>query len=183
MHELFESEQSKQTKAQDVESPMENIRKSFQLLISDEALYRLWLNAANSLTLIMELTRDTTRIQFKLAPILESFFIIYQIMNPNMKKPLKQKQVTPLPPMQMIQEEPIILETTCTTPDDMLSLICQKGKVVLNSMIKEKLHENKGPGRVDKKSILSEPIGVIFLKHPKVIDFENKQKYFKQELR
>ena len=91
--------------------------------------------------------------------------------------------------MSMIQEEkPTEHEQDISqmTPDDMLSLICQKGKVVLNSMIKEKLQESKGiNGRYgnDKKSIMSEPIGVIFLKHPKIVDFDNKQKYFKQELR
>ncbi len=65
------------------------------------------------------------------------------------------------------------------THEDMLSLICQKGKVVLNSMIKEKLQENKSQGQqgrygLEKKSMMSEPISVIFLKHPKIIDFDNK---------
>lgn len=72
------------------------------------------------------------------------------------------------------------------TPEDMLRLICTKGKVVINSMIKEKLQDTKGDHRryaPEKKSILSEPIGVVFLKHPKIVDFENKSKYFKSELR
>lgn len=45
-------------------------------------------------------------------------------------------------------------------------------------MIKEKFQEAKGStGRYDapaKKSILTEPLGVIFLKQPKIVDFDNK---------
>jgi E3 ubiquitin-protein ligase HUWE1 len=69
----------------------------------------------------------------------------------------------------------------------LFNIICEKGKVVLNMMIKEKLQDSKNPlnryENPNKKSILSEPLGVIFLKQPKIIDFENKQKYFKQELK
>lgn len=66
----------------------------------------------------------------------------------------------------------------------MFNMICEKGKVVLNLMIKEKLSDTKGTqggGRWEnsKRSILSEPLGVIFVRQPKIVDFENKQKYFK----
>jgi E3 ubiquitin-protein ligase HUWE1 len=61
------------------------------------------------------------------------------------------------------------------SPDDLFNYLCEHGKIVLNILIKEKLQE--------VKNILNEPLGVIFLKQPKIIDFENKQKYFKQELK
>ena len=91
--------------------------------------------------------------------------------------------------MQSIQEEPRTVQTSneVVTPDDLFNIICEKGKVVLNMMIKEKLSDPKvGSNRFDnpaKKSIINEPLGVIFLKQPKIIDFDNKQKYFKQELK
>lgn len=99
--------------------------------------------------------------------------------------------------MQNIQDEKIVDENSLLkvdlnrsgsnfSPDDMFNMICEKGKVVLNLMIKEKLSDTKGgQARWDnsKKTILSEPLGIIFLKQPKIVDFENKQKYFKQELK
>ena len=60
-------------------------------------------------------------------------------------------------------------------PEDLFNHLCEHGKIVLNILIKEKLQE--------VKNILNEPLGVIFQKQPKIIDFENKQKYFKQELK
>ena len=144
---------------------------------------------------------------FKVAPILESFFIIYQILNPQQDKkksslpPLKNSKSSQpqmrIASMQNINDEKIEDENSLQkadlnrtgsnfSPDDMFNMICEKGKVVLNLMIKEKLSDTKGgQARWDnsKKTILSEPLGIIFLKQPKIVDFENKQKYFKQELK
>lgn len=65
---------------------MENIRKSFQELITDDSLYHLYLNTTNILAELSGTSKDIGRIHYKLAPILESFFIIYSILNPNDKK-------------------------------------------------------------------------------------------------
>lgn len=47
--------------------------------------------------------------------------------------------------------------------------------MLLNLMIKEKLQEIRGRDTGERtKNILYEPIGIIFLKAPKIIDFENK---------
>lgn len=109
VRELFEMEQQRQSvkEAQKAESKkegdvvevvevdvtLENIRKSFQELITDESLYRLWLNTTNVLQVLGTLSKDLGRVHFKFAPILESFFIIYQILNP----PTQDKKKSALP--------------------------------------------------------------------------------------
>lgn len=45
-------------------------------------------------------------------------------------------------------------------------------------MIKERLQEVREKGK-----LVNEPLGIIIQKNPRVVDFENKQKYFKMELK
>lgn len=64
--------------------------------------------------------------------------------------------------------------------DELFNRICERGKVLLNIMIKEKFQEM----RQDRtRNIINDPLNFVFLKNPKVVDFENKQKYFRQELK
>lgn len=45
-------------------------------------------------------------------------------------------------------------------------------------MIKERLQEVREKGK-----LVNEPLGIIIQKNPRVVDFENKHKYFKMELK
>lgn len=65
--------------------------------------------------------------------------------------------------------------------DEIFNLICERGKVLINIMIKEKLQEIRSQEKI--KNIMQDPMGIIFLKNPKVVDFDNKLKFFKLELK
>ena len=60
---------------------MDNIRKAFAELMTDESLYKLWINATQLLTKLGITKAEVNRIFYKMAPILESFFILYAILN------------------------------------------------------------------------------------------------------
>lgn len=66
----------------------------------------------------------------------------------------------------------------------LFTFICEKAKTVINMMIKQRLKESQiNSYRRTYTSILKEPIGIVFKKMPRIIEFENKKQFFRQELK
>lgn len=105
-----------------------------------------------------------------------------RFQQPVVKKSMKIAQMSEI---QLEQKKSLQIGSVqdIQNPDELFNLLCEKGKAVLNILIKEKLQDIKQKQDERTKNIFNEPLGVIFLKQPKIIDFDNKMKYFKLELK
>ena len=124
-----------------------------------------------------------------MTPILESFFVVHKIINPDTNGPSQKSQqpsqsrpaTKPISGItvnsneelmnQMEQTLQMIRNSSDLNLDDMFQIICSKNKKVINMMIRKNLN------------LLNESLSQVIKRTPQIIDFENKRNYFKQELK
>ncbi|CAD8063012.1 unnamed protein product [Paramecium sonneborni] len=152
---------------------LQYIRLNFNQLLESSDLIELWKNIIKLLQQIS--TQEIIKLIPKISPYLECFFINYQIVNPQKIKKSNQKEsIKKIAIMegqnQDIQEQHLL--------DKLFEEICEKGKELLNMMIKERLQECK-----EKRRIKIDSLGIIISKNPRIVDFDNKHKYFKMKLK
>ena len=164
------------------------MRDSFQLLLTQESVNALWLNITEIVCLLNDFFIDDFHainpIVHNLQPMIESFFIIYHILygeeemfyDSKTKTLLKQEDfvISQLASEDKTQEvNPILgmsfsdIKKSKLTMNDMLVIMCEKNKKILNFMIKRNI------------SLLDSTYSILLKKMPRVIDFENKRAYFK----
>ncbi len=149
------------------------IRKQFQDLINDRLLHLLWLHIAELFSLMGEsnLNNANNPVVEQLSPILECYFIIFQIMHDDDAEFLKskknklyqnynintkatqekQKSISVLGSIESMEEMEKIKQrsfefwkqSTQFTQNELIIFIGEKAKQVLNLMIKQKLREIK----------------------------------------
>jgi len=175
----------------------EKVKDQFRELFEDGQLQALWINITEFLSSLNEIFANNwailSPISHKLQPVLESFFIIYKILNDDeayeiyrkgkvVKLRESRKQVnfgiSRLLSEGEVHNNPGLLEEnfqrlrqTKLDSNEMLHLMCEKNKNILNMMVKQNPH------------LLSDSLSIVVKKMPKVLDFENKRSYFKNELK
>ena len=175
----------------------EKVKDLFRYLFEDGQLQALWINITEFLSTLNEIFANNwavlSPISHKLQPVLESFFIIYKILNDDeayeiikkgkviklqeSKKPVNFG-ISKLASEGEASEHEKLLESsfqrirqTKLDSNDMLYLMCEKNKNMLNMMVKQ------------DPRLLTKTLSIVVKKMPKVLDFENKRTYFKSELR
>ena len=175
----------------------EKVKDQFRELFEVGQLQSLWINITEFLSSLNEIFANNwailSPISHKLQPVLESFFIIYKILNDDEAYEIYRKGksvrlresrkpvnfgISRLISEGEVRDHPGLLEDsfqrlrqTKLDSNEMLSLMCEKNKNILNMMVKQNPH------------LLSDSLSIVVKKMPKVLDFENKRSYFKNELK
>ena len=190
------SKQSAVAKPIDGQS-LERIKNLYKELFDDKSLNELWINITEFLTNLNELFANNWALlnpfNHNLQLIVESFFIIYKILNDDesyellkKSKSAKNKEIgkksilrgiSTLIEKEQSNENSLLersfssIRETNLDANEMFLLMCEKNKNLLNMMIKQNL------------KLLSGSLSLIVKKMPKILDFEIKRLFFKAELK
>lgn len=174
------------------------LRKIFHILISDRALNNVWINVTELLILINEVCPKSINLSnpiiHKMTPIIESFFIIYRILNDEdasfeyhsrqsshaLRRYYSKKTMPEISAIihSELQQQTEELEATNflirreqLSFNDMFTIMCEKNKNIINLMVKQNI------------ALLNESFSMIIRKMPRILDFDNKKSYFRSELK
>ena len=174
------------------------LRKTFNILISDRSLNNVWINVTELLILINEVCPLSINLSnpviHKMTPIIECFFIIYRILNDEessfatqhlksshaLRKYYARKTMPEISALihNEVSQDPEDLDfgnflnnREKLTFNDMFTIMCEKNKNIINMMVKQNI------------SLLNESFSMIIKKMPKILDFDNKKNYFRSELK